>query len=125
MSRNQRFAFLGIAALVVVVAIVIAATSGGSSSGSKHQTAGPATVTVVGGKPEGGVQKLSYRKGETVDLTVRSDTADEIHIHGYDLHQDVRKGGSVRFSFPATIDGVFVIELEKAKQQLASLEVTP
>ena len=126
MSRNQRFAFLGIAALVVVVAIVIATTSGGGgSSKSKHQASGPATVTVVGGKPAGGIQPLNYKKGDTVDLTVKSDTAAEIHIHGYDLHKDVRKGGSVHFSFPATIEGVFVIELENAKQQLASLKVTP
>jgi len=34
-------------------------------------------------------------------------------------------GGEVHFSFPATIDGRFVIELEAAKQQLATLEVEP
>ena len=41
-----------------------------------------------------------------------SDTADEIHVHGYDVHKDVAAGGSATFSIPATIDGRFVVELE-------------
>ena len=82
-------------------------------------------MTVVNGKPDGGVKTITYKKGDTVDLTVKSDIADEIHIHGYDLHKDVTKGGSVHFSFPASIDGKFVIELENAGQQIASLQVEP
>jgi len=125
MSRTQRFVFLGLAAVVAVVAIAIAVSGGGDDSSSGATTSGPQTVTVVNGKPDGGVKILRYKKGDTVDLTVKSDTADEIHIHGYDLHKDVEKGGSVHFSFPATIDGEFEIELEEAKQQLASLRVEP
>jgi hypothetical protein len=122
-SRNQRIVFLGIAAVVAVVAIVIAVSSGGSSS--DETTSGPQTITVVNGKPDGGVKVLRYKKGDDVDLTVDSDTADEVHIHGYDLHKDVEKGGSVHFTFKATIDGEFEIELEDAKEQLASLRVEP
>jgi len=86
---------------------------------------GAHTVTVVAGKPQGGVAKLTYRKGQTVDLTVKSDTADEIHIHGYDLHKEVAKGAGVHFTFPASTEGRFVIELEHAGQQIAELSVTP
>jgi HAMP domain-containing protein len=87
----------------------------------------PATpvVRVVGAKPQGGVQKLSSAKGDTVRFTVRSDTADEIHVHGYDLKKDVAAGGSVTFSFPAKIDGRFEVELENHGEQIAELEVTP
>jgi hypothetical protein len=46
-------------------------------------------------------------------------------VHGYDFHKNVRAGGKVSFSFPAKIDGVFVIELESRAQQIASLEVQP
>ena len=84
-----------------------------------------ATITVQGGKPSGGVQDLKVAKGGSVHLTVKSDTADEIHIHGYDLHEDVEKGGTVTFDFPAKIDGSFIIELENAKQTLANLAVEP
>ena len=56
---------------------------------------------------------------------MKSDTADEVHFHGYDVKKDVSKGGQVRFSFPATIEGKFIVELENAKQTLANVEVTP
>ena len=56
---------------------------------------------------------------------VVSDTADEIHVHGYDLMKDVAKGGSVTFSFKGSIDGRFVVELEDHEQQIAELDVAP
>jgi hypothetical protein len=123
MGRNQRIGLL-VAAVVVVVIAVIVIGSGGSDSKDKTAS-GPQTVTVVDGKPDGGVKTITYNKGDTVDLTVKSDTADEIHIHGYDLHKDVTKGGSVHFTVPASIDGKFVIELEDAGEQIASLQVEP
>ena len=58
-------------------------------------------------------------------LRVRSDVADEIHIHGYDLKKDVAARGSVQFRFTARIEGRFEIELEDAGTQIASLEVNP
>ncbi len=77
------------------------------------------------GKPVGGIQKLDYNKGDQIKFIVTSDVADEIHVHGYDLKQDVPAGGSVRFSFPASIEGVFEVELEGRAQQIAQLKVSP
>ena len=84
-----------------------------------------ATITVVDGKPRGGVQRITRAKGDRIRLRIVSDTADEVHVHGYDLKQDVPAGGSVRFVFPATIDGRFVVELESSGTQLAELDVRP
>jgi FtsP/CotA-like multicopper oxidase with cupredoxin domain len=122
MGRNQRIGLL-VAAIVIIV--IVAIVVGGGSKDNTKTASGPQTVNVVGGKAEGGIKTITYKKGQTVDLTVKSDTADEIHIHGYDFHKDVPKGGSVHFSFPAKIDGRFVIELENAGQQIASLQVEP
>jgi hypothetical protein len=83
------------------------------------------TVRIVGGKPQGGVAKLEFKKGDTIRFRVVSDVSDEIHVHGYDLMKDVKAGGSVAFSFKGDIDGKFEIELEGAKQQIASLTVAP
>jgi hypothetical protein len=110
------------AATAAVIALAIAVTGCGSSSAPSKLDA---TITVKNGQPEGGVQDLKVKKNGTVHLTVKSDTADEVHIHGYDLHKDVEKGGTVTFDFPAKIDGGFEIELEAAKQQLANLAVEP
>ena len=122
MGRNQRIGLLVGAAVIVVIAVIVI---GGGGDDNKDTASGPQTVTVVNGKPEGGVKTITYKKGDTVDLTVDSDTADEVHIHGYDVHKEVEKGGSVRFTFRASIDGKFVVELEDAGEQIASLQVEP
>jgi hypothetical protein len=87
----------------------------------------PATpvITVVDAKPQGGVKRLTFNKGDTIRFTVKSDVSDEIHVHGYDVHKDVKAGGSVTFSIPAKIDGRFVVELESRGTQIAELEVEP
>jgi heme/copper-type cytochrome/quinol oxidase subunit 2 len=80
---------------------------------------------VEDGQPVGGVRRIEVDEGDRIAFSVRSDVADEVHVHGFDFHKDVPAGGSVRFSFPATITGVFEVELEAAKVQLASLTVNP
>lgn len=112
---------LVIAAIVVIVVAYLLISGGGKDD----KTSGSTTVTVVDAKPKGGVQKLSFKKGDEVQFKVVSDTADEIHVHGYDLMKDVPKGGSVSFSFKGSIEGRFVVELEDHKQQIAELDVTP
>jgi hypothetical protein len=120
MSRNSRIGVLAGAAVVAIVAFVLA--SGGSSEKATH-TSGHAYIYVVGAKPKGGVQTLTYNKGERVVFTVVSDVADEIHVHGFNFKKEVAKNGSVTFSFPATDQGGHVIELEKRGQQIANLEI--
>jgi hypothetical protein len=122
MSGRQRVVLLALAVVVAVGAFVIA-RSGGSND-NNEKTSGQATVEVKDAKPVGGIQNLTWKKGETIDLTVHSDTADEVHFHGYDVHKDVAKGGTVRFQIPATITGKFIVELEDHKQTLANVTVT-
>src|SRR6185437_15818848 len=109
----------------LVVAFVIAKGSGNDNNNKTSTTSasGPVVVHVVNGKPQGGIQKITVNKGQPVRFTVQSDVSDEIHVHGYNFHKDVKKGGSVSFDFPATIDGIFVIELESRSEQIASLQV--
>jgi hypothetical protein len=120
-TRNRRLVLLGLALVIAAVAAV-AIGSGGSST---TKGGGPATIVVRNAKPVGGVKDVTFKKGGTIDLTIKSDTADEVHFHGYDVHKDVPKGGSVRFKFPAKIDGKFIVELEQHKQTLANVTVEP
>ena len=122
MSRNQRLVLLGVAAVIAVVAVVLI-SSGGSDTPAA--TSGAATVTVKDAKPVGGIKKVTYDKGDTIDLTIKSDTPDEVHFHGYDIRKDVEAGGSVHFDVPATIDGDFEMELEQHKEQIADVRVEP
>jgi hypothetical protein len=123
MTRNTRLALLGVAVAIVVVAVIVIGGGGGGSGDTK--TSGPTTITVKDAKPVGGVKDVTFKEGGTVDLTIKSDTADEVHFHGYDVHKDVKAGGSVHFKFPAKIDGKFIVELENHKVTLANVTVEP
>jgi hypothetical protein len=120
MSGTRRLLIAGAGIVVVVVAFLIAR---GGSSDNAPATTGNKVIEVKNAKPVGGVQKLVVKKNGQVTFTVKSDTADEIHVHGYNFMKDVPKGGSVSFDFPAKIDGEFDIELEKRGEQIASLQV--
>ena len=82
-------------------------------------------IVVRNGKPVGGVQRIEFDSGDRVRFAVQSDVADEVHVHGYDISEDVAAGGSVRFSFPGDIEGVFEVELEGRGEQIAELRVSP
>jgi hypothetical protein len=120
LSSRQRLALIAAAIVVLVVGYVLI-----SSGGDSDDSGGTATIRVVDAKPQGGVKKLRFKKGDQVRFKVVSDTADEIHVHGYDLMKDVEKDGSVSFSFKGSIDGRFEVELEDHKQQIAELDVEP
>ena len=82
-------------------------------------------IEVKGGEPVGGVAELSFDKGDEIELVVASDTADELHLHGYDAYLDVDAGGKAKFSVPAEIEGVFELELHSTATPLAEITVNP
>ena len=99
----------------------------GDLSGERTETPRPEiqTIEVRDGEPVGGAAELDYKKGDRVRFRVRSDVTDEVHVHGYDLIEDVEAGGSVSFDFQANIDGLFEVELEQSHSELATLRVSP
>jgi hypothetical protein len=125
---------IGVGVVVVAAAVVlfIVLQGGGSSDSGGKQVAvngkavsGVATIRVRNGKPVGGITKLVYTKGDQIQIKVVSDVADEVHLHGYDIGKDVKAGGSVTFDLPASIEGVFEMELESRSEQIAELRVNP
>lgn len=145
MSRAQRLTFLAIAAAIAIIAVVALSSSGGDeepTTASARSTATPAATAtaepaataaetppepkpepplVIPGKPA----KLRFTQGETIRFRVRADTADHVHVHVYDLMQDVEPGKTITFSFPAEITGIFEIELEDAGEEIGQLRVDP
>jgi hypothetical protein len=125
---------IGVGVVVVAAAVVlfIVLQGGGSSDSTGKQltvngkaVSGVATIRVRNGKPVGGITKLVYTKGDQIQIKVVSDVADEVHLHGYDIGKDVKAGGSVTFDLPASIEGVFEMELESRSEQIAELRVNP
>jgi hypothetical protein len=100
------------------------AGSGQSGSESSGDTDIP-TIEVKDAQPVGGIQDLTFTEGDDIRFRVDSDVSDEIHFHGYDVGEDVKAGGSVEFDVPATITGVFEVELESRATQIAEITVNP
>ena len=82
-------------------------------------------IVVRGGRPVGGIKRVTVAKNRRVVLVVRSDVADHVHLHGYDIMRDVVPGTPGRLAFRATIPGRFEAELEDAGLQIADITVRP
>jgi hypothetical protein len=81
------------------------------------------SIVVVNGQPQGGIVRQTVSKGDRVVIVVKSDVADEIHLHGYDKSTDVTAGGTARLPFIADLPGRFEVELESRGVQIADLTV--
>lgn len=83
-------------------------------------------IEIKGGEPVGGVQELTFEMGETIAFEVESaDTSGEIHMHGYDVAEELEAGGVAKFSVPADIEGVFEVEIEDTAVPIAEITVNP
>jgi hypothetical protein len=80
-------------------------------------------ITVVNGKPVGGIKRPTVKKGQTVRLVVRTNVGTEIHLHGYNLEKKVKKGVPTVLQFVAKVPGRFALELHPMDAQLAQLTV--
>jgi hypothetical protein len=83
----------------------------------------PARVRIVvqGGLPVGGPRRVTVARGRRVILNVTSDVSDHVHLHGYDLMQDVGPGLPARIAFRATRPGTVEAELEDRGVQIARI----
>lgn len=149
MRSNAARVALGIVAIAVAVVLLIVLKDDGSDTSNKQTTTAakksttgssgesaakskpmakePAVPAIVvrNGKPVGGVQDLTFNAGEQIRFEVRSDTPDEVHIHGYDISEEIPAGGAATLSFPADIEGLFEVELHESDEQIAELRVNP
>ena len=147
MTPRARLLTVVFGVVAVVVAFVLLNPGGDDSSPPEPTTTAATTTThaattgtatapvatapsgrvirVKGGQPVGGVQDITVKQGGVIRLMVTADAPEEVHLHGYDVAKDVGPGAPARFAVPATINGVFEIELEKSAVQIAELTVEP
>ena len=84
----------------------------------------PVRITFEGGEVTG-PRRPEFTVGDCVILIVRADVVDHVHVHGYDLMEDVAPGSPARFSFRADAPGRFEVELEERHLPLTELVVSP
>ncbi|GAA3179987.1 hypothetical protein GCM10010531_37540 [Blastococcus jejuensis] len=106
------------------------APSSTSSSSSSSPAASPTEdgqrieVEVAGGQVTGDTGRVPVAAGEHVTLSITSDVADEVHVHGYDLDAELVPGTPAELTFDATIPGVFEVELHESGTVLLTLQVS-
>ena len=147
MTRAQRLVPLALAVVIAVIAVVVLTAGGGDDeqqaastptrsgtptpAGDHSSAAGKAQPATPKPKPkppllvQGSPRTLRFTEGERIRFRVRARQADEVHVHGYDRLKEIAAGQTVTFSFPASITGIFEVELEGAGEQLGSLRVDP
>ena len=100
------------------------ATSTGDTATTTAGFAGKLVqVRVAGGKVETAQRRVRVSRGDRVRIQVQSDQADEVHVHGFDLSEEVGPGKPATVEFTADLPGVWEVELENAKRKLFDLEV--
>jgi hypothetical protein len=101
------------------------ATTGGSEGdGAAMRPPLRVTIDIHPGGVER-VRRIEVSRGRRVVLVVASAVEDELHVHGYDLLEEVGPGRARRIAFRATIPGRFEIELEHQHEPVAQLVVRP
>jgi hypothetical protein len=80
-------------------------------------------ITYRDGKVSGDTGTVPIEKGADVQLMVRADVEDEVHLHGYDLAAEVSPGRPARINFEASDAGRFIAELEHLHLHIVTLRV--
>ena len=155
MSRAQRLTFLAIAVVIAVVAVIVLSSSGGGDDEETATNAAattadgrPPTATAEPGAdatatpeptpeptatPKPQPPLIAARQGDASSSSprasrssfrARADQPEEIHVHGYDIEKEIGPE-PIRISFPATITGIFEIEIHSTEEQIAELRVDP
>ena len=80
-------------------------------------------VAVRDGKVRPPTRRVEVPEGGAVRLLVTSDVADELHVHGFDIEQELPAGEQVTLDFTADQTGLFEVETHETGLQLVQLEV--
>lgn len=122
-----------VAAMVLALVLPLAGcvgkappASGASSSGTASGSSAAAkkiVVTISHGKASGDIGRIRVTVNSHVTIQVTSDTADEVHLHGYDIEKELEPGKPTTLSFVADQTGIFELELHKASTVILHLQV--
>jgi hypothetical protein len=104
--------------------LALVATGG---AGAQPQAVKPVVIqiTVVKGRPVGGIKRPTVKKGRVVRIVVRTDAGKELHLHGYDIEKTPRIGKATVMQFTAKLAGRFELELHSPDALLADITVKP
>lgn len=116
----RRAALLGLVMIFMAPAVAAAA-----AADAKSDAAVQVALVARKGEAAGGPKVIRLKRNDSVVIQVESDAADDVHVHGYDLHAAVAPGTPATLRFIARRTGRFAVEMHRAETQLAILEIYP
>lgn len=137
---------LGVAVLVAAAVFLLGfdgndETTAGQTQSESPTTEAPkaetgptaeATTPAAKAKPSPGplleagtFTEIEVDSGDVVRFRARSQSGDQIHVHGYDIERELPAGKTVKIRFEAGLEGVFEIELHEAGERVGELTVNP
>ena len=84
-----------------------------------------AIVVVKNKKVVSGPTTINANQGDTVDIKITNDQAEELHLHGYDKKLELEANKQAELSVKANLTGSFEYELEHSSTTLGHLQVEP
>ncbi len=103
-GRKYGTVIMGLICLMVIIASACGSENTPSSSEVRH-----INIQIEEGEASGVGAKVSINKGDDVKISFTSDEHLTVHLHGYDIKEDVPKGGEAVMEFNANATGRFVI----------------
>ena len=114
--------------LIILLAVVVL-IGGFAIFKPKANTSSPKTIAVnlvvKNKRLVSGPSSITAHQGDTVDIKITNDQAEELHLHGYDKKLDLEANKEADLSFPANLTGSFEYELEHSGTTLGQLQVQP
>jgi plastocyanin len=97
-----------------------ASSSSSSSSSPAGRTIG---ITVTGNKVTPAPSTVDLAVGEKLTLTVTSDHADQLHIHGFEVEKDLAAGRPLSVTVTGDQPGVYDVETHHPELRLLKIAV--
>ncbi|MFE6665425.1 hypothetical protein ACFVFH_17925 [Streptomyces sp. NPDC057697] len=101
----------------------LAAPSAKTTAPPEDRPATTLDIVVSHGRVSPAPGRTEIKKGRTVELRVRSDRADTLHVHGYDKEARLPAGRTVTLTFTADRSGLFEVETHESDLLLTQLVV--
>lgn len=117
----NRTIVVAVVVLVGLVALFLVMRPGPSQTSAPRERSIDLAVEDGAMTPE----EIEVGEGDRVRLRVTSDEQMEVHLHGYDIEQEVTPGEPATLSFEADLTGRFEIEDHESEEVLGVLIVQP
>ena len=112
---------------LAVGGLLVAGCAGSNTSAQSASPSGGVTqvrLVVKGSSVTGDTGTVAVRLGAPLQISVISDVAEEVHVHGADISKDVEAGGTVVIDVTQKAPGRFEVELERSTRVLTRLQVS-